>query len=69
MDGENLDDKEEQSEESRTVRVGQKKTVTPTLGEREEHGADIVSQHTQAILLIVAESLQRRSKMTKTWNM
>ena len=32
-----MDDKEEQSEESRAVRVGQKKTVTPTLAKREEH--------------------------------
>ena len=31
-----------------------------------EDGADIVSLHGQAILLIEAESLQRRSKMTKT---
>ena len=31
MDEENLEDKEEQSEESRAVRVGQKKTATPTL--------------------------------------
>ena len=37
MDEEIMDDKEEQSEESRAVRVGQKKTVTPTLAEREEH--------------------------------
>ena len=49
--------------------------MTPTLAEREEHerthilieaGADTVSLHAQAILLIEAESLQRRSKMTKT---
>ena len=32
-----MDDKEEQTEESRAVSVGQKKTVTPTLAEREEH--------------------------------
>ena len=32
MDEETMDDKEEQSEESRAVRVGQKKTVTPTNG-------------------------------------
>ena len=37
MDEEIMDDKEEQSEESRAVRVGQKKTVKPTLAEREEH--------------------------------
>ena len=37
MDEEIMDDKEEQSEESRAARVGQKKTVTPTLTEREEH--------------------------------
>ena len=37
MDEENLDDREEQSEESRAVRVGQRKTTTPTLAEREEH--------------------------------
>ena len=37
MDEEDMDDKEEQSAESRAVRVGQKKTVTPTLAEREEH--------------------------------
>ena len=37
MDEEIMDDKEEQSEESRAVRVGQKKTVTPTLAEREVH--------------------------------
>ena len=77
MDEEIMDDTEEQSEESRAVRVGQKKTVTPTLGEREEHerthirievGADTVSLHGQAILLIEAESSQRRSKMTKVCN-
>ena len=67
-----MDDKEEQSEESRAVRVGQKKkTVTPTPAEREEHernththptevGADIVPLHGQAILLIEAESSHRR---------
>ena len=54
MDEENMDDKEEQSEESRAVRVGQRKTMTPTLAERE-----------QATLLIEAESLQRLSKTTK----
>ena len=32
-----MDDKEEQSEESRAARVGQKKMMTPTLAEREEH--------------------------------
>ena len=37
MDEENLDDKEEQSEERRAARVGQRKTTTPTLAEREEH--------------------------------
>ena len=37
MDEKIMDDKEEQSEESRAVRVGQQKTVTPTLAEREEH--------------------------------
>ena len=37
MDEEDMDDKEEQSEESRAVRVGQKKMMTPTLAEREEH--------------------------------
>ena len=37
MDEENLNDKEEQSEESRAVRVGRRKTMTPTLAEREEH--------------------------------
>ena len=37
MDEENLDDEEEQSEESRAVRVGQGKTTTPTLAERGEH--------------------------------
>ena len=37
MDEEIMDDTEEQSEASRAGRVGQKKTVTPTLGEREEH--------------------------------
>ena len=37
MDEDIIDDKEEQSEESRAVRVGQKKTATPTLAEREEH--------------------------------
>ena len=36
MDEEDIDDKEEQSEESRGVRVG-KKMMTPTLVEREEH--------------------------------
>ena len=36
-DEEIMDDKEEQSEECRAVRVGQQKTVTPTLAEREEH--------------------------------
>ena len=77
MDEENLDDKEEQSEESREVRVGQGKTTTPTwLNERNmnvhtfriEVSADIVSLHGQAILLIVAESWQRRSKMARTRN-
>ena len=34
---EDMDDKEEQSEEIRSVRVGQKKMMTPTLAEREEH--------------------------------
>ena len=74
MDEEDIDDKEEQSEESRGVRVG-KKMMTPTLVERRntngrtfriEVGADFVSLHGQAILLIVAESLQGRSKVTKT---
>ena len=37
MDEDIMDDKEEQSEESRAVRVGRKKTVTPTLTEQEEH--------------------------------
>ena len=37
MDEEIMDDKEEQSEQSRAVRLGQKQTVTPTLAEREEH--------------------------------
>ena len=37
MGEEIMDDKEEQSEERRAVRVGQKKTVTPTLAEREGH--------------------------------
>ena len=37
MDEEDMDDKEEQSEEIRAVRVGQKKMMTPTLAEREEH--------------------------------
>ena len=37
MDEEDMDDKEEQSEESRAVRAGQKKSMTPTLAEREEH--------------------------------
>ena len=37
MDEENLDEKEEQSEESRAVRVGRRKTTTPTLAKREEH--------------------------------
>ena len=32
-----MDDEEEQSEESRAVRVGQKKMMTRTLAEREEH--------------------------------
>ena len=72
---EDMDDKEEQSEESRGVSVGQMKMMTPTLDEREEQnghtfpneaGADVVSLHGPAILFIEAESLQRRSKMTKT---
>ena len=33
MDEEDMDGKEEQSEESRGVRVGTKKTITPTLVE------------------------------------
>ena len=37
MGEEDMDDKEEQSEESRAVRVGQKKMMTPTLAEREAH--------------------------------
>ena len=37
MDEEIMDDKEEQSEESRAVKVGQKKMMTPALAEREEH--------------------------------
>ena len=37
MEEEDMDDKEEQSEDSRAVRVGQKKMMTPTLAEREEH--------------------------------
>ena len=37
MDEEDMDDKEEQSEESRAVKVGQKKMMTPTLAEREAH--------------------------------
>ena len=32
-----MDDKEEPSEESRAVRVGQKRIITPTLKERQEH--------------------------------
>ena len=37
MDEEIMDDKEELSEESRAVRVGQKKAMSPTMAEREEH--------------------------------
>ena len=37
MDGEDMDDKEEQSEESRAVREGKRKMMTLTLVEREEH--------------------------------
>ena len=76
MDLEIMDDKEEQSEESRAVRVGQKKMMTPTLAERKEHERThiphrswcrhTVSLHGQAILLIEAESLQRRSRTTRT---
>ena len=73
MDEKDMDDEEKQSEESRAVRAGQRKTTTP-LAEREvnvhtflvEVGADIVSLHGQAMLLIEAESLRKRSKMTKT---
>ena len=72
MDEENLDDKEEQSEEGRAAIVGQRQATTPTLaarGERErthiiEVGADIVL-HGQAILLIEAESFSRRSEDDK----
>ena len=37
MDEDGMDDTEELTEQSRAVRVGQKKIVTPTLAEREEH--------------------------------
>ena len=37
MDEEDMDDKEEQSEESRVVRVGRRRMMTPTQVEREEH--------------------------------
>ena len=37
LDEEDMDDKEEQLEESRAVRGRQKKMMTPTLAEREEH--------------------------------
>ena len=37
MDEEDMGDKEEQSEESRVVRVGQRKKMSPTLAGREEH--------------------------------
>ena len=37
MDEEDMDDKEEQSEESRAVRMGQRRMMTPTQVEREEH--------------------------------
>ena len=37
MDEEDMDDKEEQSEENGALRVGQNKMMTPTLAEREEH--------------------------------
>ena len=75
MDEEDMDDKEEQSEECRAVRVGQKKPMTPTLVEREEHERthipfrswfQTLSLHGQAILLIEAGNLQRRLKMTRT---
>ena len=63
MDDENMDVKEEQSEESRTVfPFGQNMNVHTFLI---EVGADTVSLHWQAFLLIEAESSQRRSKMTK----
>ena len=66
MDEEDMHDKGEQSE-SRAVRVGPNKMMTPTLAEREEMtpmnghtflieaGADIVSLHGQEILLIEAK--------------
>ena len=76
MDEEDIDDTEEQSEEIRAVRVGQKEDddtdIWPNGRNMNEHtsfieaGAHTVSLHGQAILLIEAESLQRRSKMTKT---
>ena len=37
MDEEDMDDKEEPSEESRTVRGGKNRMMTPTLRERPEH--------------------------------
>ena len=37
MDEEDMDHEEEQSEESKAVRVGKRKTTTPTFAELEEH--------------------------------
>ena len=74
MDEEDMDDKEEQSE-SREVRVGQNKVVTPTLAEREEHERTHIPYRSWCRHCFAArasnpahrgESLQRRSKMRKT---
>ena len=74
MDEEDMDDKEEQSE-SRAVRVGQNKMMTPTVAEREEHERTHIPYRSWCRHCVAArasnpahrrESLQRRSKMTKT---
>ena len=71
MDEEEMDDKEEPSEESGGRRDRQKRMMTPMLRERQEHErthivAGIVSLQGQAILLTEVEGLLQRSRRTKT---
>ena len=56
MDEEDMDDKEERTEESRAVRVGQKKKMTPTLAEREDHERTHIPYRSWCRLCIAARA-------------
>ena len=75
MDDEDMDDKEEQSKESRAVRVGRKKLMTPTLAGREEHERTHIPYRSWCRHCVAARisnpahrgrKFAKASKMTKT---